>query len=216
MIIPESHRKRTPAFNSKRLHLLAAAARVFSEVGYDRASMRRVAAEAELSLSGIYHYVAGKEELLYWIQLHTFDSLLRGLEHSLDGIEDPRQRLAAAVSNHVRHFGENIRELKVCARELETLEGEAYDDVHLRRRAYFDAIHDLVKDLSPRHGAALGSWLATANLFGMLNWFYQWYDTEQSRVSLDQLAQQQTALFLDGFLHGHVPSASGEQDRGDQ
>ena len=32
------------------------------------------------------------------------------------------------------------------------------------------------------------SWLATANLFGMLNWFYQWYDAERSRVSLDDLA----------------------------
>ncbi len=195
-----STRKRTTTFDGKLLHLLDAAARVFSEVGYDRASMRRVAAASELSLAGIYHYVASKEELLYWIQFHTFDSLLRGLNSCIEGVTDPRERLAAAVRNHVRRFGENIHALKVCARELEALEGEAYDAVRDRRRSYFDAVHEIVKQLPPRHGAPLDSWLATANLFGMINWFYQWYDAARSPVSLDDLAAQQTALFLDGFV----------------
>lgn len=192
--------KRTPTFDSKLLHLLDAAARVFSEVGYDRASMRRIAAEAKVSLAGIYHYVASKEELLYWIQRHTFDSLSQGLESCLEEASDPRERLGAAVRNHVGHFGEHMNELKVCARELETLEGEAYDDVNDRRRSYFKTVHNIVKELQPQQGTSLDSWLATANLFGMLNWFYQWYDSERSRVSLDDLAAQQTALFLDGYI----------------
>jgi len=200
MLALDTTQKRTPGFDSKRLFLLKSAARVFSEVGYDKASMRRIAAETEVSLAGIYHYVDSKEELLYWIQYHTFDSLLGGLESSLEGVTDPRERLATAVRNHVRHFGENMHELKVCAREVETLEGEAYDDVHERRRSYFEAVHQLVKELQPEQGAHLESWLATANLFGMINWFYQWYDAGRSRVSLDDLAAQQTALFLDGYI----------------
>ena len=191
---------RTPGFDERRLHLLESAARVFSEVGYDGASMRRIAAEAEVSPAGIYNYVTGKEELLYWIQYHTFDSLLQDLESSLEGIVDPKERLATAVRNHVRHFGEHMHELKVCARELGTLEGEAYDAVHERRRTYFGAVHKLVKDLKPKPGAGLDSWIATANLFGMINWFYQWYDAGRSQVSLDDLAAQQTALFLNGYF----------------
>ncbi|MCJ7628028.1 MAG: TetR/AcrR family transcriptional regulator [Longimicrobiales bacterium] len=212
MLALETTQKRTPGFDERRLHLLKVAARVFSEVGYDRASMRRIAAEAEFSLAGIYHYVASKEELLYRIQYHTFDSMLRGLNLSLEGVVEPRQRLATAVRNHVRHFGENMHELKVCARELETLEGEAYDAVHERRRSYFEAVHRLVKELQPKPRARLGSWLATANLFGMINWFYQWYDAERSGVSLDDLAAQQTALFLDGYF----ASASNEGDGGNE
>jgi AcrR family transcriptional regulator len=193
-------RKRPHTFDQKRHQVLAAAARVFCEEGYDRASMRRIAAEAQVSLAGIYHYIANKEELLSSIQRHTFDSLLQGLRNSLVGITDPRERLAAAVRNHIRHFGENMSELKICARELETLTGQAYDEVHQRRHSYFDAIHDLVKELQPETDDPLRSWLATANLFGMLNWFYQWYDAERSSVSLDALAAQQTALFLDGYI----------------
>ena len=199
MPLLESTSKRTPSFDNKRQSLLDAAARVFAEEGYDRSSMRRIAAEAQLSLAGVYHYVAGKEELLYWIQLHTFESLLCGLRCSLKDIEDPRRRLGAAVLNHVRHFGKHMQELKVCAKELETLDGKAYEEVYNRRRAYFEAVHALVRELQPRHGTNLGSWLATANLFGMLNWFYQWYKPERSSVSLDELAAEQTSLFLDGY-----------------
>jgi AcrR family transcriptional regulator len=200
MLALDSTVKRTPGFDGKLLHLLKVAARIFAEVGYGNASMRRIAAETEFSLAGIYHYVASKEELLYWIQYRTFDSLLRDLNSSLDGVVEPRERLATAVRNHVRHFGENMHELKVCARELETLEGEAYDAVHERRQSYFQAVHQLVRDLQPDEEAELNSWIATANLFGMINWFYQWYDAGRSQVSLDNLAAQQTALFLDGYI----------------
>jgi AcrR family transcriptional regulator len=212
-LVPRSAQKRTPAFDEKRLHLLDAAARVFAAAGHDRASMRRIAAEAGVSLAGIYHYVAGKEELLYWIQLHTFDSLLRGLEEALVGVSEPRARLAAAVRNHVCHFGEHMDALKVCARELETLAGEEYARVHERRRAYFEAIHALVRKLSlageePR----LDPWVATANLFGMLNWLYQWYDGERRALTLERLAEQQTTLFLDGY-GSSKDAASSSDDR---
>ena len=210
MLQPRTTSRRTPTFDQRWLQLLAASARVFSAEGYDKASMRRVAAEAKLSLSGIYHYVAGKEELLYWIQFHTFDLLLQGLQGSLEGVLDPRERLHCAVRSHLRHFAENMHELKVCARELEALEGEAYQEVHDRRRAYFDAMHALVKELPPKPQAALDSWVATANLFGMLNWFYQWYAPSRRRVSLDHLADQQTALFLGGY------AASSDGPKGDQ
>ncbi len=210
MLPLDTQPKRTPAFDSKRLHLLAAAARAFSEMGYDRASMRRVAAEAQLSLAGIYHYVASKEELLYWIQIHTFDSLLRGLRACLEGVVDPRLRFAAAVRNHVLHFGENMPELKVCARELDTLDGGAYDEVYDRRRRYFEAMHEIVRGLHASCSLSLDSWLATASLFGMLNWLYQWYKPDRAQVSLDHLAEQQIALFLNGY------AASGNNKRGNE
>ncbi|MHC4223679.1 MAG: TetR/AcrR family transcriptional regulator [Planctomycetota bacterium] len=191
--------KRKPTFDDRWLQLLDAAAALFTAEGYEGASMRRLAREAKLSLSGVYHYVGSKEELLYWIQFNTFDSLLKGLQISLDGVVGPRERLQTAVLNHVRHFGKHMNELKVCAREIDVLQGEAYQEVHDRRKAYFDAVHALVKELPPQPEAPHDSWLATANLFGMLNWFYQWYDPQRSPVSLDDLAAQQTALFLRGY-----------------
>ena len=62
--LPTPPPRRTPSFDAKLLSLLGAAARVFAQDGYDRTSMRRIAREARMSLAGIYHYVASKEELL--------------------------------------------------------------------------------------------------------------------------------------------------------
>ena len=216
MPLLEATCKRTPSFDSKRQCLLSAAARVFAGEGYDRVSMRQIAVEAWFSLVGVYHYVAGKEELLYWIQLDTFESLLRGLQNSLEEITDPRERLRAAVRNHVHHFGEHMQELKVCAEELDTLDGKAYEEVYNRRRAYFEAVHALVKELQPRHDTHLGSWLATANLFGMLNWFYQWYRPERSSVSLDELAAEQASLFLGGYAAPATKRESTHEVCGDR
>lgn len=196
---PARPQGRTQTFDKKLLHLLEAAARVFAEVGYERASMRRIATEADVSLAGIYHYVSSKEEILTSIQLHTFESLHQGLEARLTGLTDPRARLEAVVANHIGHFGENMNELKVCARELDTLSGDAYEAVSRKRRAYFKLVYSVVKELEPTGAAALDPWLATANLFGMLNWFYQWWDRDRSRFGLEELAAQQTALFLDGY-----------------
>ena len=190
---------RTPSFDTKLVALLGVAAKVFAAEGYDKTPMRRIAAEAGMSLAGIYHYSASKQELLYDIQFHAFDSLLRGLRDCTEGVADPRQRLKAAVRSHVRHFGDNMDALKVCARELRALEGDAYRDVHELRRGYFDAMHDIVKQLPPRTRSHRHSWLATANLFGMINWFYQWYDTGHTTVGLNELADHQVALFLDGY-----------------
>jgi hypothetical protein len=112
------------------------------------------------------------------------------------------------VHNHVRHFGDNMDALKVCARELHALEGRAYRDVHELRRTYFESVHAIVRALHPEIHARRHSWLATANLFGMINWFYQWYDAGQSRVGLDELADRQVSLFLDGYA---APTSRNER-----
>ena len=209
--IATPRKKRTPSFDTRLLSLLGVAARVFAADGYDKTSMRRIAAEAGMSLAGIYHYSRSKQELLYYIQFHAFDSLLRGLRECTADVADPRERLRAAVGSHVRHFGDNMDALKVCARELQALEGKAYRDVHKLRRAYFDAVHDIIKQLRPRTRSHRHSWLATANLFGMINWFYQWYDPGQAKVGLDELADHQVALFLDGYA---APTAARRTNRG--
>ena len=46
-------------------NLLSAAAKIFAAKGFHSTSMRDLSRAAGLSLAGIYHYVAGKDELLF-------------------------------------------------------------------------------------------------------------------------------------------------------
>lgn len=59
-----SPRRRHPQPQDVRTHLLDAALRGFAEHGYEGASIRAIAAEAQVAPGLLYHYFTGKEALL--------------------------------------------------------------------------------------------------------------------------------------------------------
>jgi hypothetical protein len=45
--------------------------------------------------------------------------------------------------------------------------------------------------------------VATYALFGMMNWIYNWYDPK-GKLKVQELAQNLTQLFLEGFAPGNA------------
>jgi len=197
---PARPARRSKAYDGKLERVLKAGAAVFAREGYDRATIRQVAAEAGTSLAGLYHYFSSKEELLFLLQCHTFDSILSELQQKLEAVDDPRERLRVVVENHLGHFLAHMDELKVCVHEMASLEGEYYRRVQDLRRAYFRTTLAIVEAIAAEAGGSpLNARLATLYLFGMLNWIYMWYPAA-GKVSDEELADQLVTLFLDGFL----------------
>jgi len=190
---------KTRAFDDKLKSLLKMAAEIFAAKGYEGTSIRDISRRTNIGLSNIYYYVTCKEELLYLIQHNTFDSLLKSVREKIEGVHDPEEQLSIIIRNHVAHFSTNMAELKVCARELRTLTGDYYEDVRRIRRDYFEVVLDTVRELTAQYRSLLDPWLATANIFGMLNWLYQWYELKAGRISPDELAAQQLELILWGL-----------------
>lgn len=205
-----------PGYRQRRREVLKVSARVFSEQGYEKASIRRISKELGKSLSALYYYVKTKEELLYLIQLETFTSLADELALSTTGIPDPLERLRSMIENHVSHFLNNIDELKVCAHEMESLSGEAYQEVLAVRRRYFRDTRSIVADLLRRFGNdELDANLATLILFGMLNWIYMWYDPKRNK-SVSELADQIYRLFVNGLASGRADRRENGSGTGSQ
>ena len=153
-----------------------------------------------MSLAGLYHYFSSKEELLFLIQHHTFGAILERLEERLEGVHDPRRRLSVMVANHLEHFLARMDDLRVCARELESLSGHYFEQVEALRHRYFAITLEIVESISQEAGGSRSEpRLATLYLFGMLNWIYMWYpDTDG--VSGEEMTEQLLALFLEGYL----------------
>ncbi len=194
------HTQSDRAYDRKLAHILHSAARIFAQEGYGGASIRKVAAHADVSLAGLYHYVRSKEELLYLIQLHTFRSIVDNLAVTLGGLDDPTERFRAAVRNHTEHFVAHMDELRVCAVELDTLTGQYYEEVAEVRRDYFKIMLELVADLRGTGGERTErTRLATLAVFGTLNWLFQWFDAERD-PDPEALADEFTNLFTHGFL----------------
>ncbi len=137
------------AYDEKLESILRIAAVIFAEKGYHQASIRDIARATRVSLSGLYYYFRGKEELLFLIQDHAFGTLLRNLERLLEGVEDPHRKLRLLVENHLRFFISNMAEMKVLSHEAESLSGEFRAAVTEKKRRLTGIAMQILTELRP-------------------------------------------------------------------
>jgi TetR/AcrR family transcriptional regulator, cholesterol catabolism regulator len=187
--------------------LLGHAARVFARRGYDRTTMRDLAAASGMSLAGIYYYVRGKEDLLAHIQERCFSQVLEGAEAALASAVDPLDRLGAFIRHHVTFFAAHMPEMKVLSHEAAALTADRQRTINLIKRRYVDRLEGLLRDAAPDQTPAERSAAAYA-LFGMMNWIYNWYDPA-GPLDAGRLADLLTRLFLGGFAEVRSPVQGG-------
>lgn len=187
--------------------LLSHAARVFADRGYDRTTMRDLAAASGMSLSGMYYYVPGKEDLLFHVQERCFTRVLEGSEAALAAARDPHERLAAFIRHHVAFFAAHMPEMKVLSHEAAALSGERLKRITRIKRRYVDRLETLLKDVASDWPGPERSAAAYA-LFGMMNWIYNWYDPT-GPLDADRLAELLTRIFLGGVAEARSTVQGG-------
>ena len=182
-------------YDDKLGSILERAAQVFAEKGFDRASIRDIAAATGVSLSGLYYYFKGKDELLFLIQSHAFETLLERVTAVDDAGAEPSARLQNLVEAHLDYFVGNVAAMKVLSHEADALEAPYEERVLALKRRYVDLVQERLEPLLPAGG--IDRRVATFALFGQMNWIYNWYrPTKDPEPKV--LAQQ----LVHGFLHG--------------
>ena len=184
-------------YDAKLTKILHESSVIFAEKGYDGATVRDISAATGVSLSGLYYYFKSKEDLLFLIQRHCFDTLLERVTEDLEGVEAPMHRLEVIVRNHLGFFADNMSEMKVLSHEAEALTGEYRRQIAARKREYVGAVQRCVDQVAPDWDPT-DRRLATFALFGMMNWIYTWYRPEKD-VSVDRLTSTVLQIFLEGI-----------------
>src|SRR5215469_13131817 len=90
------------SYDRKLATILQQAAAVFCTRGYHRASIRDIARATGVSLAGLYYYFSSKEELLYLIQRHAFETMLESARATLEPLNDPEERLRTFIDLHLQ------------------------------------------------------------------------------------------------------------------
>ena len=184
----------------KRLEqILRHAARVFYDKGYDRASIRDIAKEAQMSLAGLYYYFRSKEELLYLIQENVFSELLETVREKLEGVEGPEEKLRVFIQNHLAYFIDNLVEMKVLSHEYECLKGDFHEGIAALRRDYYLEAEQIVSAILDGRDGKVEPRIAVLSLFGMMNRLYTWYRADRDGGP-DRVAEQMTSVYLRGVL----------------
>ena len=191
-------------FDQRQQLLLSSAVNVFADKGFHATSMREISRESGMSLAGIYHYVTGKTELLYLIQDRCFGQVIAGARQALQGELNPQDRLRAFIRHHIEFFAAHMAEMKVLSHEEEELTGTMRAQVRKQKREYVDLLIELLEQVSP---SGVNRQVAAYALFGMMNWIYTWYKPA-GPVPPDQLADDLTHLFLNGFLQPTTHAAT--------
>jgi len=202
-----------PAFDRKLAHILRHAAVVFSEKGYEGASIRDISRSSGVSLSGLYYYFESKQQLLFLIQLYTFSEIIRLLETRLVGVTDPVARVGTLVRNHLGYFLRHPVEMKVLSHEDEALEGRHSRKVAQLKKRYYSMAMDIFEDLR-RAGCVrrLNPRVAVMSLFGMMNWIYTWHNPRMD-PSADAIADAMVGIFLEGVSNGHPARTAARAPR---
>ena len=198
-------------YDQKLEFILRTSARIFAEKGYHSTSMRDIARATEVSLAGLYYYCKSKDELLFLIQDNCFGRVHERLQERLRETTDAVAKLRLVIENHLSFFAANMAEMKVLSHEADSLAGEMHAHVTGRKQQYTRLVRRILSEVQQaQQGAREGHGgqkvdltVATYALFGMMNWIYNWYDP-RGKLSVGDLVDNLTRLFLSGFLAGQV------------
>lgn len=198
--------------------ILGAARDLFARLGFHQASIREIARAAGLSLAGLYHYVGGKEELLFLVLDDSLRQMIGTLDHAVAAARTPEAKLFALVETHLEFGFQHGAALKIVNRDWEILPEPRRSEIRAKRGEYLQRGLAILKQLDPHRRSGDELLSATNLLLGMLNGIAT-RPFLRSREDARVLAGEVGALFLYGFLErssdrGPLPAAAlgGEHD----
>lgn len=181
----------------KRIAILRTAAQLFATKGYEATSLDMVAEQLGMHKATLYHYIKGKDEVLYQCLVKSFEDLDTVIERMHDRTVPVMERLRqfALSLSHAQNndFGRCL--VLVGARPLEAV---ASANIRSFQKRLDNTVRDLITegiasgDLRPCHPG-----LVSAMLFGTLNWVPHWFKAE-GQLSLDEVVHN----FMDTLIQG--------------
>jgi AcrR family transcriptional regulator len=206
------------AIETRYRDIVDAACEVFARRGFHQASMRQIAGAAGLSLAGLYHYVGGKEELLFLALDRSLDALIAALDRAGAAAPTPETKLLALIRTHLEFAFEHASALRIVNRDYELLGEPRRGEIVAKRQAYLQRGLAILRELDPHRRAGDELLWATNLLLGMLNGIAR-RPFLQGSADARALAAEVGALFLYGFLErtavrGPAPAAvpGGDHD----
>ncbi|UGS34042.1 TetR/AcrR family transcriptional regulator [Capillimicrobium parvum] len=183
-------------YDERRERVIATAAELFARRGYQATSIADLSEAAGLAVGGIYHYIDGKEQLLFAIFGQLMDPLLERADAIAAAGDAPEEKLRELVRAWVRHVADHRFHMLVFAQERHAVESDPrWQDVRRSRRAFEARLGAIIGDLDGRSGDRR---LLALALLGMVNHMPTWY-RPGGRLTPEAIADGYSDLVLDAI-----------------
>jgi len=184
-------------YEARRSEVVAAAAKLFAERGYDGTSMSELTAATGLAAGGLYHYIEGKDDLLIAICDELLEPLLARAREIVAAEAPPVTQLRDLVEAWVAHVVAHRHHMLVFTQERQAIERQArWRHVRSQRKAFEKILDEVLA-----RGEADGSMtfadrrLSLLALLGMVNYTPQWV-RPNGRLSAAEIADGYCAIVL--------------------
>ncbi|HXB67779.1 MAG TPA: TetR/AcrR family transcriptional regulator [Candidatus Acidoferrales bacterium] len=157
-------------------HIYRVAAEIMCHKGYGATSMNDIAEAAGLTKAGIYHYIRGKEDLLFEIMKYAMDNVERDIIAPAMEVADAEERLRAIVECHTRSLIGGVGAVTIVLEEMTALTPAHRRLITARKRAYLNFIRQTLQQLA-REGKLrdVNPTTGAFGLLGMILWISRWY-----------------------------------------
>jgi AcrR family transcriptional regulator len=197
----KTQKKIAPAGEPNRLgEIYRTAAQLICEKGYDATSMSEIADALGITKAGIYHYIAGKQDLLFGIMSYGMDLLEEHVITPTRAIAEAEPRLRAIVRSHALLITRGTNAVTILMDEVAGLTAAHRRKIIQRKRSYMDYVRETLTQLQAEGKLRdVDLTVATFSLFGMVLWLSRWY-RRGGRLTNEQVAEEITKLVLGGLL----------------
>jgi len=119
-----------PIVDERWRQIFEGACAVISEKGFAKASIREIAAAAQIPIATMYQYVERKEDLLLHIYEYFMTDVIAALHEKQSGPAVPRARLEKLIRTMVGLFDKHHKYIKLMFQETRSLTPAARDRVY--------------------------------------------------------------------------------------
>jgi AcrR family transcriptional regulator len=190
-------------YEQRQREVVAIAAKLFAENGYQATSIADLTAATGLAAGGLYHYIGSKEQLLLLICNELLDPLLAQAAEIAAAETPPEQQLRELLRAWLTHIEAHRHHMLVFAQERHVIERDPqWRRVRRRRKAFEQILDDVLA-----RGEAEGTMsfadrgLALLALLGMVNYTPQWL-RPRGRLTAEQIADGYCDLLLSAAQSG--------------
>ena len=182
--------------DSRRNELIAKSAKLFREKGYEKTTVRDIAAAAGMQAGSWFYHFKTKHDILVAVMEQGMMRSLQDIEAIAEQGLPPREAFRQLVLTHLKTLlGPNNHFIAVLLYEARSLDKAAYAKVTALMSRYEAVWDDVIEALHRSGEWNMPTRLDRLLLFGALNWTAQWY-RPGAGITIEELAEEAIAFIL--------------------